>query len=110
MQEFDEDEDEDEDEGTAKIRTASQLSPHPVSSQTTLPERVLSPNRLSILFDGWLRPTSPPPVIRPLQSPVLDSRKSVSEPQPIKPSEKSFDISAQVEGGINEADFENMLV
>ena len=108
MQEFDEDED--EDEGTAKIRTVSQPSPNPVSSQTTQPERAVSPNRLSSIFDGWLRPMSPPPVIRHPQPPVLDSRKYVSEPQPVKPSEKSFDILTQVEGGIDEADFENMLV
>ena len=110
MEEFDEDEDEDGDEGTAKIRTVSQPSSHQGSSHTTQPERAVSPNRLSSLFDGWLRPMSPPPVIRHPQPPVLDSRKNVSEPQPVKPSERSFDILAQVEGGINEADFENMLV
>ncbi|KAG6910997.1 hypothetical protein DXG01_006051 [Tephrocybe rancida] len=73
-----ESEEEDEDEGTAKMNASQDSVTH-----IATPERKgsISQNRLSNLFDGWLRPASPTSPTRNSTFSLADNRKSVSEPR-----------------------------
>lgn len=110
-----------EDEGTAKI--AGQVKPaEPPSPSTSAngPERFgsVSQSRLSSMFDGWLRSTSPSPSSPPNRNSairVTNSRMSVSEPKLVEQHTGSSIFSgASVEASDDEEDFdasfEKMLV
>lgn len=75
------DEDGEDDEGTAKIgHTPS--SPNPLSEPASSDRRgSISQNRLSSIFEGWLRPTSPTSPTRNSSVVSSDNRKTVSEPK-----------------------------
>lgn len=109
LQESDED---DEDEGTAKLSTASDSRP---SSTVTADWRgSLSQNRLSSLFDGWLGPASPTSPNRNITFITADNRKSVSEPMLVEHSigrhRANSNVTDEPVEGVDEVDFENMLV
>ncbi|KAF8179058.1 armadillo-type protein, partial [Mycena galopus ATCC 62051] len=94
-----EDEEED-DEGTAKLN-------HTVSSGSSAGDEAnpTTPNRLSMMFDGWLRTT-------PNRSSVVDNRKSVvSEPKlvPHFTGGSFTDSTVDEDQGFDEAEFEALV-
>jgi hypothetical protein len=104
---------EDEDEGTAK--GAGFADAHP--TDTTDRKGSFSQSRLSSLFDGWLRPTSPAPPDLPQRRSIThhpDDRKSVSEPRLVEHHTGSnvtnSDASDDVTEDVSLSDFEDMLV
>ena len=105
---------EDEDEGTAKLGPG-----RPNTHPTDIADRrgSLSQNRLSSLFDGWLRstsPTSPNQLRRSSISLSSDKRKSVSEPRLVDHHTGSDAMSPDATNGVTEdvssLDFNQMLV
>lgn len=75
-----EDGDEDNDEGTAKIGNLS-ASPSQQNVAKTVEQRgLVTQGRLSSIFDGWLKPTSPTSSSRTSAVISSSNRKSVSEP------------------------------
>ncbi|GLB34079.1 putative diaphanous FH3 domain contatinign protein [Lyophyllum shimeji] len=111
LQESDE---EDGDEGTAKLSGVPGSPPHPAATATADWKGSLSHNRLSNLFDGWLRPTSPSSPNRSSTFTAGDNRKSVSEPRLLENAARSFSKPGAAsemtrQDDINEADFERML-
>jgi len=75
-----EDADEDNDEGTAKIGNPD-LSPSQQNVTKTVEQRgLVTQGRLSSIFDGWLKPTSPSSSSRTSAVTSPQNRKSVSEP------------------------------
>jgi len=74
------DDDEDNDEGTAKIGSPN-VSPSQQNSSKTMEQRgLVTQGRLSSIFDGWLKPTSPTSSSRTSAVISSQNRKSVSEP------------------------------
>ena len=75
-----EDGDEDNDEGTAKIGNPN-LSLSQQNVAKTMEQRgLVTQGRLSSIFDGWLKPTSPTSSSRTSAVMSSQNRKSVSEP------------------------------
>lgn len=108
LQESDEDED-DEDDGTAKLSGDNTASPNNPDWRGSI-----SPNRLSTLFDGWLRS---PASESTHASFTPDNRKSVvSEPRLVEHRTgnalklASNDFSTDDESDLDESAFEDMLV
>lgn len=113
------DEESDEDEGTAKMRAETGSPARPTPNTVTQDWRgSISQNRFSSMFEGWLRPTSPPSSPNRGSAVFLpDARKSVSEPILVEPTTENGLRKANVndanDGGLeeaDEADFEEMLV
>jgi diaphanous 1 len=106
---LEESDDEDEDDGTAKL-TEDRLNAH----HTDIVDRKgsLSQNRLTSLFDGWLRPTSPtsPSHHNSITHPS-DNRISVSEPRLVEHHTGSGSASTNGETeDVSSTDFNDMLV
>jgi hypothetical protein len=101
---------EDKDEGTAKLG-AGRPNAHP--TETADWRGSFSQNRLSSLFDGWLRPTSPASPHRNSISHPLGDRKSVSEPRLVE-HHTEYAMSPDAINGVTEddssSDFDEMLV
>jgi diaphanous 1 len=107
LQESDE-EGTDDEEGTAKFQTAaSHLTNHSTVHQHSPSRRnSISQRRLSNLFDGWFRPTSP---TRPHVS-LPQDKKNVSEPQLVE-HHGGYDSSDTSDSqDLDNGDFERMLV
>jgi diaphanous 1 len=97
---------EDEDEGTAKLGAGR-------PTETADWRGSFSQNRLSSLFDGWLRPTSPASPHRNSITQPLGNRKSVSEPRLVEHhtgDTMSPDAINEVTEDDSSSDFDEMLV
>jgi diaphanous 1 len=105
---LEESDEEDEDDGTAKL---GEGPPNAHPTETADWKGSFSQNRLTSLFDGWLRPTSPTPPTLPHPS---DNRISVSEPRLVEHHTGSDVMSAAATNGETEdvslTDFDDMLV
>lgn len=114
LQESDE---EDEDEGTTKLdgKAESHLR-HPTATQTMEQRGLVTQGRLSSMFEGWLRPTSPT-TARHSTVFISDNKKSVSEPRLVESLTENMHEGNQTTASADEGDlddfdaaFELMLV
>jgi len=108
LEEFEEDAD--DDEGTLKRHHPR---PHLHSlAQSSSPDwrTTLSPNRLSNLFDGWIRP-SPPVSPTRISAIFVPDKKNVSEPKLLE--HQAMNTSVPSDAGYDDldiADFQKMVV
>lgn len=105
-----EDGDEDNDEGTAKIGNPN-LSPSQQNVAKTMEQRgLVTQGRLSSIFDGWLKPTSPTSSSRTSAVMSSQNRKSVSEPTLVNQTTTfsgSSPSGSDASDGENEDEFES---
>jgi diaphanous 1 len=72
----------------------------------------ISPSRLSNLFDGWIRPTTPASPTR-ASAIFIPDKKSVSEPKLVEHGTGNVPIHTSDDSGMDDfdlADFEQMVV
>ena len=109
LEEFEE---EGDDEGTAKRHELSRTQNKETATTTVASDwrASLSPNRLSTLFDGWIR--APPPTSPTRVSAIfLPDKKSVSEPKLLEQQAANSPVSTDVgQDDFDAADFEKMVV
>jgi len=111
------DDDGDNDEGTAKIGSPN-VSPSQQNSSKTMEQRgLVTQGRLSSIFDGWLKPTSPTSSSRTSAVISSQNRKSVGEPMLVdqtitfaRSSLPGSDANYDENGDGFESAFEEMLV
>lgn len=105
-----EDGDEDNDEGTAKIGKPN-VSPSQQNVAKPMEQRgLVTQGRLSSIFDGWLKPTSPTSSSRASAVISSQNRKSVSEPMLVNQTmniARSSPSGADANDGENEDGFES---
>ena len=103
---------EEDDEGTAKRHEFSRTQNKQISTTTVASDwrASLSPNRLSTLFDGWIRP--PPPTSPTRVSAIfVPDRKSVSEPKLLEQQVANSLVPIDVgQDDFDAEDFEKMVV
>jgi diaphanous 1 len=101
-----EESEEEEDEGTAKRRETSRVHPGALDWRASL-----SPNRLTSLFDGWIRPSPPASPTRASAIFASSDKKNVSEPRPLEPlGATTSDRMNTNQDDVEMADFEKMVV